>query len=122
MRHLAVMSVLCILVFGVTLQAKQKVNSNTPVGTWNCVAYGGPNGDVPFTLYIQKSTQGLTGSVSAPQGDTDLTSVTFKDDHLKIEIDTEENNYSLAATLVGGKLEGTWYLNSKKQGTWKGSK
>lgn len=122
MRRLAVMSVLCVLVFGVTLQAKEKSTGNALVGTWNCIAYGGPNGDVPFTLYLEKSAQTLTGSVSAPQGDTDLTSVTFKDNQLEIEIDTEENNYSLAATLTGGKLEGTWSMNGKKQGTWKGSK
>lgn len=122
MRRIAVMSVLCLLALGITLTAKEKTTTNPLVGTWNCTAVGGPNGDIPFTLYLDQSSQGLTGSVSAPQGDADLTSVNFKDNQLKIEIDTDEDNYTLTGTLAGGKLAGTWYLDGKKQGTWKGTK
>jgi hypothetical protein len=122
MRRFAVMSILCILALSVTLQAKEKGSSSPMVGTWKCIAHGGPNGDVQFTLYLQESTSGLTGSVSAPQGDAELTSVTFKDNHLKIEINTDENNYALTAILAHGKLDGTWYLNGQKQGTWNGTK
>ena len=122
MRRIAVMSVLCVLALGITLTAKEKANSSPLVGTWKCTAQGGPNGDIPFTLYLEQSTQGLTGTVSAPQGDADLTSVTFKDNHLKIDIDAEENNYTLTGTFTDGKLAGTWYRDGEKQGAWKGTK
>ncbi|MEJ2010276.1 MAG: hypothetical protein P8Z30_19335 [Acidobacteriota bacterium] len=62
------------------------------------------------------------GSVSAPQGDADLTSVTFKDNQLKIDIDAGASSYTLTGTLAKGKLTGTWYLDGQKQGAWKGSK
>lgn len=123
MKRVAVLvSVLCFLTCGIALQAKDNANSPAVVGTWNCVAHGGPNGDVAFTLYLQKSENGLSGSVSAPQGDADLTSVTFKDNHLKIDINTYDNDYALDATLADGKLNGTWYLNGTKQGDWTGKK
>lgn len=125
MRHFAVMSVIGVLVFGmfaVTLQAKEKTNSNPLTGTWKCIAHGGKNGNIPFTLYIEHSSQGYTGTVSAPQGDTDLTSVTFKNKRLKIDIDTNVHNYALTATLAKGKLTGEWYLDGQKRGAWEGKK
>ena len=122
MRRLAVMSVLVVMAFGLALQAKEKAGSSPLAGTWNCIAHGSQNGDVPFTLYLQQSPEGFTGTVSAPQGETDLTTVTFKDNHLNIEIDTQDESYALTATLAGGKLEGEWSRGGQKQGTWEGKK
>jgi|SRR5579875_258436 len=122
MRRFAVASVLCMLTFAVALQSKDKAGNNPIVGTWNCIAHGGENGDVPFTLYLQESDGELTGTVSAPQGDADLSSVTFKDNKLKIDIDTGDSNYSLTATYAEGKLAGEWSRDGQKQGTWEGKK
>ncbi|HZT69134.1 MAG TPA: hypothetical protein VFC10_05225 [Terriglobia bacterium] len=122
MRRFAVASVVCVLAFVVALQAKDKAGSNPIVGTWNCIAHGGENGDVSFTLYLQESAGGLTGTVSAPQGDADLSSVTFKDNKLKIDIDAGDSNYSLTATYAAGKLTGEWSRDGQKQGTWEGKK
>lgn len=122
MRKLAVMSALCVLVFAAALQAKDKPGANPLAGTWNCVAQGSANGDVPFTLYLEHSGQGYSGSVSAPQGDAPITSITFKDNRVKIEIETSENDYSLTATLADGKLSGVWYLDGQKKGPWHGKK
>jgi hypothetical protein len=124
MRHLAVISVLCVLplfILAASCQAKEKAGSNV-VGTWACVAHGGENGDVPFTLSIQQSAEGLTGTISAPQGDADLTSFTVQDNQIKIVIATDEHTYSLTATLAEGKLTGEWYQDGQKQGTWEGKK
>ena len=123
-RH-AVMFVLCLFVFGIfaiTSQAKEKTNTSPVAGTWTCVAHGGENGDIPFTLYLQQAAEGLTGTVSAPQGDADLTSVTFKDNKIKIAIDTDEHNYSLTATLADEKQTGEWNRDGQKQGIWEGKK
>ena len=122
MKRLAVMSVLCVLVFAAALQAKAKPNSSPLAGTWNCVAQGGANGDVSFTLYLEQSGQGYTGSVSAPQGDAPITSITFKKNYLKIEVDTADEDYSLTATLADGKLSGEWYRDGQRQGSWHGKK
>lgn len=122
MRRFAVVSALCILALGVTLYGQDKTNSSPVAGTWNCIAHGGENGDVTFTLSIQQSDEGYTGSVSAPQGDADLTTVNFKDNQLKITIDTDEHNYVLTATLDSGKLAGEWLVDSQKKGNWEGKK
>ena len=122
MRRFAVISTLCVLALGITLYGQSKANTSPIAGTWNCVAHGGENGDVPFTLYLAHSSEGYTGTVSAPQGDADLTTVTFEDNQLKITIDTNENNYTLTATLDSGKLAGEWSVDSQKKGSWEGKK
>lgn len=122
MKRLAIIPILCVLALGVTLSAKDKANNSPVVGTWNCVAHGGENGDVPFTLYLDQSGDELSGSVSAPQGSTDLSSVSFKDNHLKITIETDEHDYVLTATLANGKLAGTWTLDGQQKGNWEGKK
>jgi hypothetical protein len=122
MRRFAVIGVLSVLAFGITLQAKEKPNNNLVVGAWKCMAHGGENGDVPFTLYLSQSGDVLTGSVSSSQGDAELSSVTFEDNQLKIDIDTDENKYTLTATLTDGGLTGSWYRDGQKQGTWEGKK
>lgn len=121
-RFATTISVLCVLACAVTMQAKSTTDANVLAGSWNCIAQDGPNGDIPFTLYFEKSSEGYTGSVSAQQGDTDLTSVTFENNHLKVDINTYDNDYKLNGTLANGKLSGTWYLNGKKQGPWSGKK
>ena len=123
MRRLAVMSVLCVLALCVAVQAKDKSSNSPLVGTWNCTAQGGENGDVAFTLTFEESESGLTGSVSAPQGDANLTSVTFKDNNLKIDINTGDDDYVLTATYADGKLTGgAWSRDGEKKGTWDGKK
>ena len=68
MRRLALLSTLCILALGITAYGQNKTNNSPIVGTWNCVAHGSETGDQPFTLYIEHSSEGYTGSASAPQG------------------------------------------------------
>jgi hypothetical protein len=122
MRRLAIIPILCVLALGVTLYWQKKSSDSPLVGTWNCVGHGGENGDIPFTLYIQHSSEGYMGTVSAEQGDADLTTVTFKDNHLKITIDTGEDDYLLTGTLANGKLSGEWSMDGQKKGPWEGKK
>jgi hypothetical protein len=122
MRRLAIIPILFVMALGVTLYGQNKSNSSPIVGTWTCVAHGGENGDIPFTLYIGHSNKGYAGTVSAEQGDTDLTTVTFKDNHLKITIDTGDSDYVLTGTLADGKLSGEWSRDGEKKGAWEGKK
>jgi hypothetical protein len=122
MRRFAVIPVLCILAICVALKAQDKAKTSPLVGTWNCVAHGTEHGDLPFTLYIEQSAEGFTGSASSSEGETGLSTVTFKDNHLKITIDTDEHNYLLTATLADGKLAGEWSVDSEEKGKWEGKK
>ena len=90
-------------------------------GTWDCQSKGGPDGDMPFTLYLQQEGENVNGSVSSPLGDAPLSAGTFKQGTLEIEIDTPEGNYYLKATLDNRTLSGTWSYNNEK-GTWEGKK
>jgi hypothetical protein len=122
MKLIASISVLFLLL-GNSLNAQNTQTENRPLtGTWKCVAHGGENGDLPFTLHLTQSGESLSGWISAPQGSTDITSASFESDHLKIEIDTDEDNYTLAATLKGNQLTGTWKRNVEKKGAWEGKK
>lgn len=122
MRRLAFIPILCVLAVGVTLYGQTKSNNSPIVGTWNCIAHGGENGDVPFTLYLEHSSKGYSGRVSSSMGDADLTTVTFKENHLKMTIDTGEDNYTLTATLTDGKLAGEWSRDGEEKGPWEGKK
>ena len=122
MRRFAAIPVLCILAFCVALKASDKAKTSPLVGTWNCTAHDPQNGEIGFTLTFEESSEGLTGSVSAPQGDADFTSVSFKDNHLKIDINTGDTDYALTASYADGKLSGEWFRDNEKQGNWDGKK
>lgn len=125
MRRLAVTSVvLSVLVFAAALQARSKPGTDSLVGTWDCIAHGAPSGDMPFTLmiYRDQSRQGYTGNASAEQGYAPITSITRKGSHLRIDINTDQDDYLLTGTLSNGKLSGEWYLDGQKQGSWQGKK
>ncbi|MCL5005159.1 MAG: hypothetical protein M1404_01385 [Acidobacteria bacterium] len=108
--------------FGISGSEPSATRSYPLTGTWQCVAHGGENGNVPFTLHIQQSAESITGWVTAEQGSTDLTSVSLTDNHVKIEIDTEEDQYKLTAAFKDGHLNGTWEQNGQEKGAWEGKK
>jgi hypothetical protein len=91
-------------------------------GTWNCQAKGGPEGDMPFTLYLQQDGENVDGSVSSPIGGTQITSGSFKNNTLEIHIDSPEGNYVLVAKFDKGALSGTWSKDEDTKGTWEGKK
>ena len=123
MKRLLITSAVCLLVLGIVAKAQEKdAGASAVAGTWQCVAHGGQNGDVPFTLNLQQSGETLSGTVSSSQGDADLTTVTFKGNQLRIEIDTDQGNYILTATLSNGQLAGQWSHDSEKQGNWEGKR
>jgi hypothetical protein len=90
-------------------------------GTWDCQSKGGPDADMPFTLYLQQDGENVDGSVSSPMGDAPLSAGTFKQGVLEIQIDTPEGNYVLTAKLDNRTLSGTWTYGNDK-GTWEGKK
>jgi hypothetical protein len=92
-------------------------------GTWQCTAHGGSNGDIGFTLYLTQDNDSVTGSVSSPLGDTDISTATFKDGRLEIHINGGDTNYVLSATLDNGQLsDGEWSSDGGEKGTWEGKK
>ena len=92
-------------------------------GTWQCTSHGGPNGDMSFTLYLSQDKEDVSGSVSSPLGDTDISSATFKDGKLEIHINGGDTTYTLSAKLESGQLSGgEWSSDGGEKGTWEGKK
>lgn len=103
----------------------QKSKAGPVTGTWECTSHGGgtQEGSTPFTLDLQQDGETVTGSVSSPEGGTDITSATFKDNVLEIHLDTPDGLYVLKATLKdGGLTSGTTTHDGNPMGTWEGKK
>ena len=106
----------------------QKSKSGPMTGTWECTSHGGPHdganqdASTPFTLDLQQDGETVTGSVSSPEGGTDITSATFKDNVLEIHLDTPDGLYVLKAALKDGELKGSTTHDGNPMGTWEGKK
>jgi len=104
-------------------QEKKSTAAGPMAGTWQCTAHGGPNGDIPFTLYLEQQDKDVSGSISSPMGDTDLSSGTFADGKVELHINGGDENYTLTAKLEGGALTGgEWSTDGGEKGTWEGKK
>src|SRR5579864_6554328 len=87
-----------------TLAAANKPKPGPLTGTWQCMAHGGPDGDLAFTLTLEQSDETVTGSVSSPIGSTELGDASFKKNRLEIHIDAGETKYLLTGTYKKGQL------------------
>ena len=101
--------------------AMPKDKESPITGTWDCQSKGGPEGPMAFTLSLRQNEEKVEGNVSSPIGDAEITSGTFKNGTLEIEIDTDDGNYILTAKFDKGALSGTWTHNNDK-GTWEGTR
>ncbi len=90
-------------------------------GTWDCVAHGGAQGDMKFTLVLQQSKELVDGSIASPLGATQISSGALRRNELELHFDMPQGNYTLMARLEKGKLTGAWSLESDK-GSWEGTK
>src|SRR5260370_32234816 len=103
MKRKITIATACILALGVcqSLQAREKKAKPGPLtGTWECTSHGGPQGDLPFTLYLEQQAETVTGSVSSPMGSTAISSTTFKRKALALHIDTPHREYLLTGKLL----------------------
>jgi len=103
------------------LAAEKKPKPGPITGTWECMAKGGSQGDLPFTLYLEQSKDVVTGSVSSPMGGTQISSGSFKKKALLIEINAPQTTYKLTGKLKKRQLTGEWSADNEK-GTWEGKK
>jgi hypothetical protein len=115
---------LATLAFALAAAGQDKKAAGGPLsGTWQCTAHGGPNGDLPFTLYLEQASDSVSGSISSPLGDTDIASATFSSGKLEIHINGGDENYTLTAKLESGALTGgEWSTDGGEKGTWEGKK
>ncbi|MGH9432430.1 MAG: hypothetical protein ACRD3T_12895 [Terriglobia bacterium] len=121
-RRVAVVAgVLALALSAVFMQAKQKQEKTGPLtGTWECTAHGGSQGDMNFTLSLQQTKNMVTGDVTSPLGDAEISSGNYKKKVLEIHIDSPDTNYTLTAKYSKSKLQGSWKTDGGQGGTWEG--
>ena len=116
--------VLCLAVVVAAVFAHGKENKpklGPLTGTWECMAHGGSQGDMSFTLYLEQTKDTLTGSISSPMGGTEISAGTLKKNDIEIHIDTPQGNYLLTGQLKKGEISGKW-SSDNESGTWEGKK
>lgn len=125
MTHNGIMLALMLALLGsslVSAAAEKKTKPGQLTGTWECMSHGSVEGDLAFTLYLEQQKEVVTGTVSSPIGAGDITSGSFKNKFLELQIDTEKGNYVILGKLEKGGLSGTWSLDNGEKGTWEGKK
>ena len=112
---------LCTAAFLFAGVAMARGHKGTLSGTWDCVAHGGAQGDMAFTLYLQQNKEIVDGSISSPLGGTQFSSGTFRRNMLEVHIDMPQGGFTYMAKLEKGKLSGNW-SNDTEKGLWEGTK
>lgn len=121
-----IISTVCLAVmlpvFGAASDGAPKSKPGALTGTWECMAQGGSEGDMAFTLYLEQSNEVVTGSVSSPRGAAQVTTGSFKGKLMELQIDSEQGLYVVMGKLQKGQFSGTWSLDNGEKGTWEGKK
>jgi hypothetical protein len=103
--------------------AKEGTPKAGPVaGTWECVAHGSVQGDVPFTLTLQQNKEMVTGTVATAQGEAAITTATYKKKVLDIHIEIPQGTYRVTGKLKEGRLSGDWSKDTDQKGAWEGKR
>jgi hypothetical protein len=111
-----------LLTASLVYAADKKSKSGPLTGTWECMAHGGQQGDMPFTLTLEQIKDDITGSVSSPMGGTEISSGSFKKKVLEIHINTPQGDYLLTGKLKNNQLSGEWSRDPTEKGAWEGKK
>lgn len=120
-KQIVVVSALLLVGSGAKAQNPKSTNYLIS-GVWQCTSHGGESGSLSFILHLQQSGKSLSGWVATLQGSTRLTYVTFANNHLAVENDTNQGQYRLTGILKDNRLTGTWERNGQRGGTWEGKK
>jgi len=104
------------------LAEEKSAKPGSITGTWTCLTRGGPDGESGFTLDLQQDGEKVSGSIDSPQGGMEITSGTFKEDTLEINLDTPQGSYVISGKLRDGQLAGNVKLDGKQHATWEGKK
>jgi hypothetical protein len=125
MKRIIPILAVCLTLTGLVVVANGNAatsESHALTGTWQCMSHGGTQGNMQFTLDLEQNGTTVTGSVSSPLGDADISSATFKNNTLHIEINGDDTQYVLTGKYSDGKLSGNWSSTSGEKGTWDGKK
>jgi len=125
MKRICASMVVCLLVLlmsGPALGKEGTLKVGPVAGTWECVAHGSVQGDVPFTLTLQQNKEVVTGTVATAQGEAPITTATYKKKVLDIHIEIPSGTYRVTGKLKEGQLSGDWSKDTDQKGQWEGKR
>ena len=121
MKRIVTLMGICLTIFFAAGLGMGREHKTALSGTWDCVAHGGAQGDMAFTLYLKQSGENVDGSIASPLGGTQISSGALRRNELELHFDMPQGSYTLMGRLEKGKLTGAWSLESDK-GAWEGTK
>ena len=86
-------------------------------GPWERILYGF-QGNSPCAFYFHQNQNDLTGVFSLQWGGAAITSATFKNDGLEVQIDTPLGNFLFSGRLNQETLSGEWSTDTGLKGIW----
>jgi len=125
MKRICTSMVVCLLVLlmsGMVLGKEGKPKAGPVAGTWECVAHGSAQGDVPFTLTLQQNKEVVTGTAATAQGEAAITTATYKKKVLDIHVEIPQGTYRVTGKLKQGQLSGDWSKDTDQKGAWEGKR
>lgn len=89
-------------------------------GEW--IGLADVQGGFPFNLTLKVDGEKVTGSSASQLGDSTITTGSWKDGQLSFVLESANSTIGMSATLVDGKLVGTFDFNGQAQGKWVATK
>jgi hypothetical protein len=95
--------------------ASQPAKDADPVsGIYKGTAKSEAMGEIPLTVTIKNTSGKITGSITIPQGDAEITDGTYADGKVTIKFDAGGNEGTVNAQLKEGKIVGEWAVGDLK--------
>jgi len=116
------MCLMCFTIACMIYGQEKKNNSGDVSGTWECIAHGSVEGDVPFTMRLEQKGETIEGAISTHTGEINITSGSFKENMLEIHCDTPDANYLVTGKLKQEHLSGHWAKGTEQEGAWEGKR
>ena len=111
--RLALGVMLCMVIAaGAAAQTATPVTPKDLVGVWEGSAQT-PNGEVTLKVVFALTDDKLVATIESSMGPMPVSSTTLTDDKLAMQIQVGADAASLAATVKGPKIEGTWTLGAE---------
>ena len=81
-------------------------------GRWDITAKSENGQEIKASLVLRSEANQLSGTIGTEQGEVPLTDVHFTDPDLSFKIDTDQNSYTVKATVTGDLMKGKYTTSS----------
>lgn len=106
---------IALMVLSASAWAQDKADSKPASADSLTGAYKGKGnsdatGEFPLSVDVKIANGKVTGTISSPQGDAQITDGTYADGHITLKFDAAGNEGTVTAEYKDGKITGTWTL------------